>query len=380
MTIEKKNKFISNLPAGRIVIKLGTSLLLNQDMKPDMDYFGKLASDIAKIREAGAQVLIVTSGAIGVGMSKLDMKTRPRTIPDKQAVAAIGQGSLMHIYETVFNKYDIKVAQILLTREDVENRKRYLNARNTLLTLLKYNALPIINENDTVAVDEIKFGENDNLSALITNLVEADFLIILSDTDGLCTCDPRIDKEAKVITTVDKITPEIEKLAGGAGTCVSTGGMYTKIQAGKKVTTAGKAMIITNGKKENILLDIILYGKLQGTLFLPSGDKMVSRKKWIAFTLYPQGRIKVDQGAEEAILKKGKSLLPSGIKEIEGNFFIGDAVTIVNMDGKEVARGLINYSVEELNIIRGAKTKDIEHLLGYKYFDEVVHRDNMVVL
>ncbi|MBI5206155.1 MAG: glutamate 5-kinase [Candidatus Firestonebacteria bacterium] len=375
-----KNKVIAGLHINRIVIKLGTSLLITKDIKPNLDYFNKLANDISQIRNAGIEVILVTSGAIGVGMGKLNMKARPRTIPGKQAVAAVGQGSLMHLYETVFSEYNIQVAQILLTREDVENRIRYLNARNTLLTLLDLKVLPIINENDTVAVEEIKFGENDNLAALITNLIEADFLIILSDTDGLCTKDPRTNKDAVVIPIVKKITPEIEKLAGGAGTCVSTGGMYTKILAGKKVTSSGNTMIIANGRKQNILTDIVLNNKSHGTLFLPSQDKMDSRKKWIAFTLSPQGKIKVDKGAEEALVLKGKSLLPSGIKEIEGKFNIGDAITIINIEGKEIAKGLVNYNYEELKAIRGAKTKDIESLLGYKYFDEVVHRDNMVLL
>ncbi|MBI5417968.1 glutamate 5-kinase [Candidatus Poribacteria bacterium] len=376
----RKTRFISDLPVNKIVVKIGTSLLITHDIKPNLDYFNKLADDIAKIREQGIEVIIVTSGAIGVGMSKLNMKTRPKTIPGKQAVAAVGQGSLMHIYETVFSKHNIQVAQILLTREDVEERKRYLNSRNTLLTLLSLNVLPIINENDTVAFDEIKFGENDKLSALITNLVEADFLVILSDTDGLCTKDPKHNKDFELISVVKKITPEMEKLAGGAGTHTGTGGMYTKILAGKKVTNSGKAMIIANGRKENVLTDIILNGKSCGTLFLPSNDKMDSRKKWIAFTLSPQGKIKVDKGAEDALVTKGKSLLPSGIIEISGEFNIGDAVTIVNMEEKEIAKGLVNYNHEELKNIRGVKTIDIEKLLGYKYSDEVVHRDNMVLL
>ncbi len=376
----KKENYISGMPANRIVIKIGTSLLITSDFKPDFEYFSKLAQSIDIIRKEGIEVLLVTSGAIGVGMSKLNLKIRPNTIPDKQAVAAVGQGHLMHIYENVFKNYNIHVAQILLTREDMEERKRYLNSRNTLFALLKYGVLPIINENDTVAFDEIKLGENDNLSALITNLVEADFLIILSDIEGLCTSDPRHNKDAKIIPVVKKITPEIENLAGCSGTQTGTGGMYTKILAGKKVTNAGKAMIIANGKKDNILTDIIMNCKLNGTLFLPTIDKMDSRKKWIAFTLSPQGKIIIDNGASDAIFSKGKSLLPSGIKKIEGEFQIGDAVTIVNIEGKEIAKGLVNYNNEEIDVIKGAKTKDIENLLGYKYFDEVVHRDNMVVL
>lgn len=323
-------------------------------------------------------MIVVTSGAIGMGVSKLGLNKKLQSVSQKQAVAAIGQNLLMRIYEKLFKKYNCAVAQVLLTAEDLRDRERYLNARNTLFTLFTYKTIPIINENDTVAIEEIQFGDNDTLSALVASKVEADLLIILSDIEGLCTEDPRKTRKAKLIKSVEKITPQIESMGGKAGSFRGTGGMSTKIQAGKIATSAGVMMVVANGNKDKVIASII-KGEDIGTRFLPKKDKISSRKRWIAFNLPLSGKIFVDEGAKEVLLNKGKSLLPSGIIKVEGKFERGDAVSIVDSKGKEFARGLVYYPVSAIKKIAGKQTKDIGGILGYKDYDEIIHRNNLVI-
>ncbi|RMF86024.1 MAG: glutamate 5-kinase [Nitrospinota bacterium] len=364
----------------RIVIKLGSSLVTTTGEGLNAPLMASLVQQISELMDQGLEILLVSSGAVAAGTQKLQLKEIPRTVSLKQAAAAVGQSYLIWAYEKLFDQYHHQVAQVLLTHADLGNRRRYLNARNTLITLLQHRVIPIINENDTVSVSEIKFGDNDTLSALVTNLVEADLLIILTDTDGLYTQDPRIHPQAELITLVPSITPDIERLGGGKGTAMGTGGMYTKIQAAKKVVISGIPVLIANGRCEKVL-HRLLAGEDLGTLFLPYKTPLLrGRKHWIVHTLKPRGIITVDDGAREAILYKGKSLLPSGIVAVEGNFEFGDAVTCCDLNGKAFARGLVNYNAKEVRRIKQHHTSHIESLLGYKYQDEVIHRDNLVLL
>jgi glutamate 5-kinase len=312
-------------------------------------------------------------------MEKLGYTTRPRTIDLKQATAAVGQSRLMKTYEDHFSRHREVVAQILLTHEDLAHRRRFLNARNTLLTLLRLGIVPIINENDTVAVDEIKVGDNDNLSALVTNLVEADLLVILTNIEGLCDADPRTHPDARCIPVVEDIDMDLAGVAGGTDGPMCVGGMASKIQAARKTARFGIPTLIACGTREGILHQI-LKGKEVGTLILPKKRVLSSRKHWIVFNVKAKGEVFVDDGARRAILQRGKSLLPSGVVRIEGSFDRGDAVACVDPSGKEFARGLVSYSAAELEKIRGLRTGQIEKALGFKYSDEVIHRDDLVIL
>lgn len=363
----------------RVVVKVGSHVLADPDKGLREDVLRYLAKDISCLRDNNIQVVIVTSGAIAAGMKKLGFKKKPRSIPQKQAAAAAGQSSLMWLYEKAFEEFSKKVAQVLLIHEDLSNRKRFLNARNTLVTLLNLGVIPVINENDTVAVDEIKFGDNDYLSVLVTNLVGADLLTILTNTDGLYDKDPRINDDAELIPLVEDISTSFIKRFGGPSEPFGTGGIRSKVEAAEKASHFGISTIIANGRTPGILARIF-QGEDVGTLFLPKENRLSSRKHWIAFSIRPAGNIRVDDGAEEAIVKKGKSLLPSGIVEVNGGFGVGDAVSCIGLTGKEFARGLVNYSADEVSKIKGFKTSEIEGVLGYKYFDEVIHRDDLVVL
>jgi glutamate 5-kinase len=363
----------------RIVVKVGTSVLTSKEGKLETSYISRLVHELASLQQSGREVILVTSGAISAGMGKLQLIPKPKTIPLKQAAAAVGQSILMQTYEHLFSQHHQPIAQILLTHQDLSNRQSYINIYNTILTLLHYRVIPIINENDTVAVEEIKFGDNDTLSALVAHSIEADLLIILTDTDGLYDTNPKHHKPKKLISVVEKVTPEILGLADGEGTPLSTGGMYTKLKAAEIVTKCGVVMIIANGREERIL-ERIVNGESVGTLFLPLQGRMAGRKRWIAFNLNSCGEIVVDEGARKAILFDGRSLLPSGVVGVEGEFEVGDAVTILDEQGKELAKGLTNYSALELCKIKGKHTREIERVLGYKYFDEVIHRDNLVLL
>ena len=360
-----------------MVIKVGTHILRGEEGKFNLVNIEKLVQQMAALHKEGREVIFVTSGAIGAGMGALGLSEKPSTIALKQAAAAIGQSRLMHTYENLFAAHEIIVAQVLLTGSDFDDRKRYLNSRNTLTTLLELGVIPVVNENDTVAVEEIKFGDNDNLSAQVTCLLDADLLIILTDIDGLYTVDPH-HGDGELVGTVSEITPQMEENAGWSRTLAGTGGMSTKLQAAKMVTGSGQYTIVANGATEDVISRII-EGEELGTLFLPSGARMSSRKRWIAFTLKPQGALKVDDGAKEALINRGKSLLSIGITEVEGEFETGDAVRIVDGLSLEIGRGIVGYSSEEVGRIIGVKAKDIEAILGYKYCDEVVHRDDMVL-
>jgi glutamate 5-kinase len=364
----------------RVVIKVGSSVLTNAEEGLDQGRIDRLAEDISFISEKGREVILVSSGAIAAGLAKLGLKKK-KSMPLslKQAAAALGQSGLMWAYEKTFAAHGRKVAQVLLTREDLSNRTRFLNARNTLQTLLDYDVIPVINENDTVAVDEIKFGDNDNLSGMVAHLADADLLVILSDIDGLYTADPRMDPRAELIPLVEKITADVERGAGDTQTAVGTGGMRSKIMTAKKVGAIGVPMVIVNGKKNGIL-PALFEGRDVGTLFLPRPEKLESRKHWIAYTVCTSGRLVVDNGAREALMQKGKSLLPGGIVKVEGMFKIGDCVSCADLSGNVFARGLAKYSSVDLDRIKGLKTTQIASVLGHKDYDEVIHRDDLVIL
>lgn len=337
-----------------------------------------LADEAAALVAEGRSVILVTSGAIGVGAQRLGLSERPRAIPEKQAAAAVGQGLLMQAYEKAFLARGIVVGQVLLTAEDIVDRQRHLNSRNTLLKLWEYGTIPIVNENDTVAVDEIRFGDNDTLSALVATLVEADALILLSDVDGLYTANPRVDKDAQLLSVVEELTPELEQAAGGAGSEFGTGGMATKLEAARIVTSAGIPMVLAHGSRPNVLQDV-LSGRPVGTLFLPRQRGMSARKRWLAFHQRVRGSVTVDDGAARALMERGGSLLPAGVVDAEGAFQAGDLVRVFAPDGTELARGLSNYGVDAVRQIRGLRTDQLEAVLGYKGYDEVIHRDNLVV-
>ncbi|MDX1387362.1 MAG: glutamate 5-kinase [bacterium] len=365
----------------RIVIKVGSSVLVESANRLSARRCSALAKEVAALMERGIKVVLVSSGAIAAGLDRLGRARRPHQIPLMQAMAATGQIALMRQYEKSFSKYGLMVAQILLTLDDLSNRRRFLNARHTLYEVFKLGMVPIVNENDTVAVHEIKVGDNDNLSALVTNLVEADLLINLSDVDGVYDEDPRINPKAKRISQLDHIHSWTKSQASDTLRVGSTGGMITKLEAAEKAQRFGVATVIANGRSPSII-DKIVSGEDVGTLVLPKEgrDKLSARKYWIAYSLKPQGCLLLDQGAKEALMKKGKSLLPSGVREIEGSFHQGDPVDMKVQGEKPFARGLASYSSGELSRIMGRKTTEIEKILGYKYFDEVIHRNDMVLL
>lgn len=362
----------------RIVVKVGTSVITTPSGRLDFVQLSNLVDQMAELKKRGYELLLVSSGAIAAGVEGLGLDARPTTIPELQAAASVGQGLLLQQYTNLFDKHGIKVGQVLLTQYDTTQRRHYLNARNTLQKLLELETIPIINENDNTAVDEIKFGDNDTLAALVSNLVEADLLIALTDTEGLYTRDPHKTTKARLLQEVEEITPEIEALAGGAGTRFGSGGMVTKIQAAKIVTFAQRGMIIAHGKRPRVLLDIMDY-KPVGTFFVPGKKKVESRKLWIAFGRIARGTVMVDEGAKDALLKRGKSLLPAGITKCEGDFGVGDAVNIVDKEGTVFAKGLTNFSLQELNRIKGLKSKEVSAILP-DASEEVVHRDCLVIL
>jgi glutamate 5-kinase len=363
--------------AKRIVVKVGSRVIASSKNELDSSLIESLVKDIKDLYKKNYQVLIVSSGAIVAGLKDLKLISRPTDLPLKQAASAVGQVALMHSYSMAFKKYHIPTAQILLTREDSQNRQRYLNARNTLLRLLDRGVIPVINENDTVAVEEIKFGDNDTLSALVALMMDADLLTILTDIDGLYTDIPKKVKKAKLLSNVEKITSGIEKMAKCKG--AGAGGMESKIQAAKILTESGIPVVIANGREKQILKKII-KGKEIGTFFAPVEQKKKGKKKWIAFSLKTKGEIIIDKGAKEALIKGGKSLLPSGILSVAGKFDAGDSVSITDEKHKELARGLSNYNSKEIEKIKGLKSSEIKKVLKYKDYDEVIHRDNLVVL
>jgi len=361
----------------KVLIKIGSAVLTG-DNGLDLHIIEQLVEEIVELKKRGYHVVIVTSGAIASGKHRMGLTGPLKSMPQKQAAAAIGQGRLMRVYSNAFGKYGIYVAQILLTMSDLTDRKRFLNIRNTLTTLMDWGVIPIINENDTVAVDEIKFGDNDHLAAMMANITETHLLINLTNTEGLYDHNPNRSKKAKVIPLVREISEVIEQAATDETSDVGSGGMRSKVLAAKKVTAFGIPYIIAPGKEPGILRDLFA-GKDRGTLFLPMKDHLNSRKYWIAFTLRSRGKLTLDDGAKKALIEEGKSLLPSGVIAVEGDFHVGDPVLCLDTEGKILAKGLVNYGSEEVGKIMGLKTSKIQQVLGYKDYDEVIHRDNMAV-
>jgi glutamate 5-kinase len=365
--------------ARRIVVKIGSSLVASRENGLSAERIERLAAEMASVRSQGREIVLVSSGAVVSGIKKLGLQDYPKNLPVKQAAAAVGQGQLMWAYEKAFEPLSLKVAQILLTHADLADRRRFLNARHTLTTLIEFGVIPIINENDTVAVEEIRVGDNDTLAAQVAHLIDADLLVILSDVDGLFTADPRKDPQATIISVVHEITSDIEQRAGISSTFEGTGGMATKVRAAKKVGEYGVATLILNGTVPGLLPEA-LAGKTAGSLFLPRSRRMNSRKHWIAHTLRSRGQLKLDQGAVDALARKGRSLLASGILDVVGQFDAGDPVACATPDGKEFAKGLVNFSSGTLVRIKGLKTSEIQQIPGLQEYAEVIHRDNLALL
>lgn len=362
----------------RIVVKVGSAVLTGKDGL-NQEVIDGLVRQLSALRQRGLEVILVSSGAVAAGRRKLRLTGKSINIKEKQAVAAVGQSNLMRSYEDIFDRYEQKVAQILLTHDDLANRDRYLNVRNTILTLLAWGIIPIINENDTVSVEELRFGDNDALGAMITNLIEADIFICLTDVDGLYTGNPATDPGAEKVLTVARVNRAVEDMAGNVMSALGTGGMLSKIKAAKIVATGGGSSFIGPGREVDII-DRLFDGLPVGTFFLPQAEKMPSRKHWIAYTLKAKGELIIDPGACKALVADGKSLLPSGIVEIRGCFGVGAPVHCLNENGERVAIGLVNYSAADIGKVKGAKTSEIEKILGFKDSDEIIHRDNLVVV
>ena len=372
----------------RVVIKIGSSVISNKDKGRSSlecglskDWVRHYARQIKLIQDKGYDVVLVSSGAIMAGRERLGLSRADLSIPEKQACAAIGQSFLMHTYEKAFEKKDIKVAQILLSHDDLGNRRRYLNAKHTIEALLERNVIPIINENDSVTVEEIKIGDNDTLSATVACLVDSQLLIILSDVEGLFNRDPSIKikgEKAELLSHVARVNDEIQRTAGKSNNKLTVGGMYTKVIAAKKTMSFGIPTLVVNGLDEKVL-ENIFSGKDVGTLFWSGKGKIRDRKHWIAHTLKPAGTLVVDAGARKALIKRGKSLLPAGLIKVKGDFEFGKAVMIVDEEGKEIGRGLVNYNSSDLLRIKGMKTPAIKKMIGKSFYEEVIHRDDLVI-
>lgn len=380
--VRGKKSNSSALAYHRIVVKLGTSLLTGGSDHLDENIMSGLVAQVAQLHRQGLELLVVSSGAITAGRYKLRLNKRLRGIPFKQVFSSVGQSRLMLTYEQLFGRHNITVAQALLTRADLSDRAGYLNARNTLLALLELRVLCIVNENDVVAVDEIqeaKFGDNDNLSAMVANLVDADLLLLLTDTAGLYTADPRRDPDARLIPQVERIDSKIEQLATDTADNLGIGGMMTKIEAARLATASGITVIIADGRETDVIVRLAA-GEAIGTCFWPLTDKLESRKRWMVSGLSTRGGLVVDSGAARALRKQNRSLLATGIGKVEGEFQRGDVVTIYDHKGSLVGCGITNYSATDIGTIKGAHSKKIATLLGYDYGSEVVHRNNLVVL
>ena len=364
----------------RVVVKVGTSTITYPNGKINYEKIEKLARIMTDLQNQGKEMILVSSGAGAAGVGRMGLEAKQASIPGKQACAAVGQGILMHIYERLFGEYGQVVAQVLLTKSDMVNRHSYANARNALQEMISWGVIPIINENDVVAIDEFKIGDNDNLSALVASLADADLDILLSDIDGLYTANPKTHPEARLVSVVEEVTPEIEATAGGAGSKNATGGMLTKLQAAKNAMSAGIALIIANGEDLEILRKI-MRGEPVGTLFVPRESHLRFRNQWLAFGSRISGKVIVDEGLAKALRQKGGcSILPVGITGVEGSFESGDTVSVLDQEGHELARGMTNYNAEDLDLIKGCRTSQIEEKIGYKHYDEAIHRDNLVVL
>ena len=380
--VRDKKSNSSALPYHRIVVKLGTSLLTGGSDHLNENTMSRLVAQVAQLHRQGLELLVVSSGAIAAGRYKLGLTKKLRGIPFKQVFSSVGQSRLMLTYEQLFGRHDITVAQALLTRADLSDRAGYLNARNTLLALLELRVLCIVNENDVVAVDEIqeaRFGDNDNLSAMVANLVDADLLLLLTDTAGLYTADPRRDPDARLIPHVERIDSKVEQLAADTAGGLGIGGMMTKIEAARLATASGITVIIADGREPDVIVKLAA-GEAIGTCFWPLTDKLESRKRWMVSGLSTRGGLVVDSGAARALRKQNRSLLATGIKKVEGGFQRGDVVTIYDHKGSILGCGISNYSSTDIGTIKGAHSKKIAILLGYDYGSEVVHRNNLVVL
>lgn len=375
--LEHKKQILKH--ARRVVIKVGSQILSSSEGIEE-NRLRSLVRELAELHERRKKIVVVSSGAVAAGMTRLRRKERPKTIPQKQALAAVGQIKLMALYENAFAKFDKNVAQVLLTADDLANRQRYINAKHTFDMLLGSSIIPIVNENDTVAVEEMKFGDNDHLSALVATLLEADLLVILSDVEGVYDRDPRAHQNALLIPLISHARGIRGAIGGGSVSPVGTGGMATKLAAAEEAAAAGIPTLIASGLESGALEKVFDARQQFGTLILAEENRLPSRKHWIAYNLKPSGEIVVDQGAHDAVVQKGKSLLPSGLKEVRGAFGVGECVRCLDTQGREFARGLVNYSAQELNRIRGLHTSRIEKVLGYKAYEEVIHRDDLVVL
>ncbi len=363
----------------RWVVKVGSALLTADGAGLDESLVNSLVDQIAKLRELGIEVVMVSSGAVAEGMKRLGWSERPNELHELQAVAAVGQMGLVQAYESKFKKYGLHTAQILLTHDDLANRQRYLNARGTIRSLLEHKVVPVVNENDTVVTDEIRFGDNDTLAAMVANLVEADVMVILTDQDGLFDKDPRKNSEARLISKANAGDIELEKMASGGGGKLGCGGMLTKVKAASKAANSGAMTAIAYGRKEDILLQLF-NGEDVGTVLIPRDEPLAARKQWLANHLKVRGSLVVDNGAVNALRNSGKSLLPVGVIAVKGRFDRGDVVACVNQEGVEVARGLVNYSVGEAIKIIKTPSDEIKAALGYIAEEELIHRDNMVLM
>ena len=380
--MKRKTSKSLELQYRRVVIKIGTRLLTGGSQNLDMAVMSNLVAQVAQLHKLGVEPIIVSSGAIASGRHKLGLTRAIKDIPLKQVLAAVGQSRLMNTYEQLFDKHDITVAQALLTKADLSDRAGYLNARNTLLALLELGVTGIVNENDVISIDEIKeakFGDNDNLSAMVANLVDADLLIILTDIDGLYTADPHRDPGAQLIPQVEKINAKIARLGAINEDNIGTGGMITKIEAARLATSSGVEVVIANGKEENVIIRLV-SGEATGTRFLPSTSKLESRKRWLLSGLSTRGKLVIDEGAVMALKKKNRSLLSAGIDRVEGKFKRGDIVAIYDTGGNHLGCGITSYSSENIGIIKGAHSSKIANLLSFDYGPEVVHRNNLALL
>lgn len=365
--------------AQRWVVKIGSSLVTDGGRGIDPEAIARWAAQIAALRLQGREILLVSSGAIAEGMKRLGWVSRPHEIHELQAAAAVGQMGLVQAYESGFAKWRLKTAQVLLTHDDIADRRRYLNARSTLNTLLKFGVVPIINENDTVVTDEIKLGDNDTLAALVTNLIDADLLVILTDQAGLFTADPRRDPTATLIHSGQAMDPSFASMAGGAGSLIGKGGMATKVLAAQRAARSGAATAIASGHESEVLLRLA-SGELLGTLLAADIAPIAAKKQWLADQLQLRGRLMLDEGAVKVLVEQGKSLLPIGVQSVEGEFERGDVVVCVSPQGEEIARGLINYGASDTRRILRRPSSEIESILGFVEEAELIHRDNLILL
>jgi glutamate 5-kinase len=365
--------------ADRVVVKVGTNVLAAPGKPLDDERVRAIAEQVAWLKESGRQVVLVSSGAIGCGMSALGIETRPAQLPMLQAIASVGQGKLIARYERHFRRHGLHAAQVLLTREDVDDRRRYLNACNTIHELMDMPCVPVINENDTISTEEICLGDNDALAALVTNMIRARLLVLLTSVPGLYSEPPADDVTPDVLRMVDYGDNEVDGLVYDEKTAGGTGGMASKLEAVRMATSAGEAAVIADGRDPRVLRKLFA-GEDQGTLFLPASTRLKSYKRWLGMTVRPCGTVVVDAGAERALVQRGKSLLPSGVTRVRGEFSPGDVIAVEGADGNELARGLANYSSRDIMRIKGARTSELESILGRKDYDEIIHRDNMALV